>query len=70
MIKSGTKVKWKWGNGYAEGKVEEVHHSDVSKQINGNTVNREASQKEPAYFIKQDDGQGVLKSSSEVQRAD
>lgn len=68
MIRKGTEVKWNWGNGSAHGTVEEVFHEDVSRRIDGNTVKREASEDEPAYMIKQEDGQQVLKSSSEVSR--
>jgi hypothetical protein len=69
MIRTGTSVKWKWGNGFAKGKVEEVFHSDTTKTINGNKVSREASKEHPAYIIKQEDGQKVLKSSTEVTKA-
>lgn len=69
MIKKGTEVKWKWGDGTAKGEVQEVFHSDVERTINGNEVKREASQDSPAYLIKQDDGSRVLKSSDEVSRA-
>lgn len=70
MIREGTEVKWDWGNGSATGTVEEVHHEKVSKTINGNEVTRDGSDDDPAYVIKQDDGQTVLKSASEVERAD
>ena len=30
-IRSGTRVTWKWGSSWAEGKVTEVHHEDVSR---------------------------------------
>lgn len=66
MIKKGSDVKWKWGKGFAKGTVQETFHEDVERTINGNTVKREASQDNPAYLIKQNDGQRVLKSSSEV----
>lgn len=69
MIKEGTKVKWSWGNGSATGKVEKIYHKDISRTINGNGVKREANDKSPAYYIKQEDGQAVLKSASEVERA-
>jgi len=68
LIRKGTKVEWKWGQGSASGKVSEVFHEDVSRKINGNQVKREATKDEPAYLIKQDDGQKVLKSKSEIKR--
>ena len=70
MIKEGTEVKWKWGNGTASGTVDKVYMSDVNITIDGNKVEREASQDSPAYLIKQDDGQKVVKSKSEVSRKD
>ena len=70
MIKEGTKVKWDWGKGTATGIVDEIYKSDVNKTIDGSEVKRSASDSDPAYLIKQDDGQKVLKSSSEVSRAD
>ena len=69
MIKKGTEVKWKWGDGTAKGEVQEVFHGDVERTIDGNKVKREASQDSPAYLIMQDDGSRVLKSSDEVSRA-
>ena len=70
MIRKGTSVEWDWGNGTAKGTVDEIFHDDVERTIDGNTVSRTASDDEPAYLIKQDDGQRVLKSSTEVRRAD
>ena len=68
MIKKGTEVTWKWGNGSAQGKVEEVFHEDVSRRIDGNTIKRKAGRDDPAYMIKQDNGQMVIKSCTEVAR--
>jgi len=70
MIREGTKISWKWGNGRATGQVEEVFHEPVTKTIDGNEVKRTASENDPAYLIRQDDGQRVLKSASEVERFD
>jgi len=63
-----TKVKWKWGNGTAEGKVSSRFTQDVSKTIKGSEVSRNASEQSPAYLITQDDGDKVLKSHSEVSK--
>lgn len=70
MIQKGTKVKWKWGNGTAEGKVVETYDKKVTKTIKGSKITREGSKDEKALYIKQDDGDHVLKSESEVERAD
>ncbi|WP_334055699.1 DUF2945 domain-containing protein [Polaribacter sp. P097] len=69
MIKRGTQVKWKWGNGTAEGKVEETYTEKVTKTIKGNEVTRDGEEGNKALYIKQEDGSAVLKSESEVERA-
>ena len=70
MIKKGTKVEWSWGNGSATGKVSKVYKEKLTKTIKGNEVTRDASDDDPAYLIEQEDGSEVLKSKSEVSRAD
>lgn len=70
MIREGTKVKWKWGDGTAEGKVVETHTSKVTKTIKGSEVTRNGEEDNMALYIEQDDGDHVLKSESEVERAD
>lgn len=70
MIKEGTQVKWKWGNGTAEGKVMETYSEKVTKTIKGNEVTRKGEEGNKALYIKQGDGDYVLKLESEVERAD
>lgn len=70
MIQEGTKVKWKWGNGTAKGKVQETYTKKITKSIDGNEVTREGEQGNKALYIKQEDGDYVLKSESEVERVD
>jgi len=70
MIRKGTKVKWKWGKGTAEGKVTNTYTSKVTKTIKGSKVTRDGSSDDRALYIKQDDGDKVLKLASEVTRAD
>ncbi|MEO9480518.1 MAG: DUF2945 domain-containing protein [Maribacter dokdonensis] len=70
MIRKGTVVKWAWGNDTAEGTVEETYTSKTTKTIKGNEVTRNGSSDDKALYIKQDDGDYVLKSESEVDRAD
>ena len=65
----GTKVEWNWGNGTGMGKVETVYTKKVTRKIKGNEVTREADDDNPAYYIKQEDGDAVLKSHSEVSKA-
>ncbi len=69
-LRKGSPVKWNWGAHEARGKIVDTFTSKVSRKIKGTEVTREASKKEPAYLIVQDDGGRVLKSRSEVERAD
>lgn len=69
-LRKGSKVEWKWGNGTATGKIAETFTEKVERTIKGKTVTRDASKDDPAYLIEQDDGTKVLKSASEVSRAD
>ncbi len=67
-IRVGTKVKWKWGSGWGEGKVAESFTEKVTRTISGSEVTRNATDEEPAYLIEQEDGDRVLKSHSEVEK--
>lgn len=68
MIRKGTVVKWSWGNGSAEGKVEETYTSKITKTIKGSEVTRNAEKDNKALYIKQDDGNYVLKIENEIER--
>ena len=50
-------VEWDWGNGTAEGQIAERFERDVT---------RHGSADNPAYLIRQDDGDEVLKLGSEI----
>lgn len=70
MIQKGTEVKWNWGNGTANGKVEETYTKKITKTIKGSDVTRNGESGNKALYIKQEDGDYVLKSESEVERVD
>ena len=70
MIKVGTVVQWKWGSGTAKGKVIEVFTEDITKSIKGSEITRKATPEKKAYYIEQEDGDKVLKSATEIERAD
>ena len=70
MIKVGTAVQWKWGSGIATGKVIEVFTKDITKTIKGSAVTRKATPENKAFYIEQEDGDKVLKSASEIERAE
>jgi len=67
MIREGSLVKWKWGNGYAEGKVIETYSEEVTKQIKGSNITRKGSSDNKALFIEQEDGSKVLKLEQEIE---
>jgi len=69
MIKEGSEVNWKWGNGIAKGKVKETYDHTVSKNIEGNEITRHGETGNKALFIIQDDGSHVLKLESEVKHS-
>ena len=70
MIRKGTEVKWKWGNGTATGKVEDTFDHEVTRELQGSEITKKGSSDDKALLIKQDDGDEVLKLTSEVERAD
>ncbi len=69
MIRKGSKVKWKWGNGEAEGKVIETHEKEITKTIKGSKITRKGDKENKALLIEQEDGDQVLKLESEVEKA-
>lgn len=64
----GSKVSWTWGNGTGEGEVEESFTEKVTRTIKGTRVTRNASADEPAYLLRTEDGDRVLKSHSELRK--
>jgi hypothetical protein len=68
MIRKGTKVKWKWGKGTAEGKVKETFQKEVTKTIKGTEVTRKGEKGNKALLIEQNDGDLVLKLESEIEK--
>ena len=67
--KKGEKVTWNWANGTGTGKIETVYTDNITRKIKSSEIKRNASDDCPAYYIKQDDGNAVLKSHSEVEKA-
>ncbi|MGB3406155.1 MAG: DUF2945 domain-containing protein [Jannaschia sp.] len=66
---AGDTVKWTWGNGTARGTVETTYERKITRKLKGTEVTRHGSKDDPALYIEQDDGDGVLKLSSEVEKA-
>ncbi|UWR25895.1 DUF2945 domain-containing protein [Sulfitobacter sp. S223] len=65
----GDKVEWDWGNGTGEGTVQKTYTRKITRSIKGTEVTRDGSDDDPALFIEQEDGDEVLKLSSEVRAA-
>lgn len=70
MIRQGSKVKWKWGSGTAKGKVKETYTKQITKTIKGTDVTRDGTTNNKALYIKQDDGDYVLKLENEVEKVE
>ncbi len=66
-ITKGSQVEWTWGAHTAKGKVAERFTEDVTRTIKGSAVTRHADKDNPAYLIRQDDGDQVLKRGSELE---
>ncbi|MGB3848809.1 MAG: DUF2945 domain-containing protein [Tunicatimonas sp.] len=69
MIQKGSTVRWKWGNGSAQGKVKETFAEEVTKTIKGSEITRKGESGNKALLIEQEDGDEVLKLESEVEKA-
>lgn len=65
----GQKVAWNWGSGTATGKIAERFEREVTRKLKGSEITRKGSADNPAYLIKQDDGDEVLKLGSELHEA-
>ena len=59
-------VKWNWGTDEGRGKVVERFEREVERTLKSATVKRKGSEDDPAYLIRQDDGDEVLKLGSEL----
>lgn len=70
MIKEGSNVKWKWGNGTATGKVKSTFTKEVTRTIDGSEITRKGEKGNKALYIEQEDGGHVLKLESEVEKTD
>lgn len=69
MVQEGSRVKWKWGNGTASGKVIASYAKAVTKTIDKSKITRKGEQGNKALYIEQEDGSKVLKLEQEVEKA-
>lgn len=60
-------VQWSWGNGTAKGQIAERFEREVTRTLKGSEVTKNGSEDNPAYLIRQEDGDEVLKLGSEIE---
>lgn len=65
----GAMVRWNWANGTGEGKVVERFERRVSRTLKGKRITRVGTAQNPAYLLRQRDGDEVLKRGSELEKA-
>ncbi|QZH75540.1 MAG: DUF2945 domain-containing protein [Erythrobacter sp.] len=68
-FRSGQKVRWQWGSGTGEGEVTDRFERDVTRTLKGSQITRHGNADNPAYLIRQGDGDEVLKLGSELEGA-
>lgn len=59
-------VEWNWGDGKGCGQITERFEREVTRTLQGTEVTRNGDTDNPAYLIRQDDGDEVLKRGSEL----
>ena len=59
-------VEWEWGNGTASGQIKERFEREVTRTLKGSEVTKDGTEDNPAYLIKQEDGDEVLKRGSDL----
>lgn len=69
-FQTGQYVQWKWRNGTGCGQIEERFEREVTRTLQGSEVTRSGDEDNPAYLIKQEDGDEVLKRGSELKEQD
>ena len=62
----GDEVTWKWAGGVIKGQVEEIHFAPIEKIIKGSRIKRNGSVEKPAYQVKSEAGNIVLKLHTEL----
>ncbi|GAA5048668.1 hypothetical protein GCM10023208_06050 [Erythrobacter westpacificensis] len=69
-FQTGQYVQWDWGNGTASGQIEDRFEREVTRTLQGSEITRKGDEDNPAYLIKQEDGDKVLKRGSELEAQD
>ncbi|AOL22717.1 hypothetical protein Ga0102493_111693 [Erythrobacter litoralis] len=66
-FQTGQYVKWNWGDGEGQGQVEDRFEREVTRTLKGSEITRNGDADNPAYLVKQEDGDRVLKRGSELE---
>ena len=61
---------WNWGKGTGKGQITERFEREVTRTLQGTEVTKDGDEDNPAYLIKQEDGDEVLKRGSELEAQD
>jgi hypothetical protein len=69
-FQTGQYVKWNWGNGEGHGQIEDRFDREVTRTLQGSEITKKGDADNPAYLVKQDDGDRVLKRGSELEKWD
>ena len=62
----GQWVVWSWGQGQAEGTIQEYYDHTIHKVIQGTRVTRHGTPENPAYLIQRDNGLHTLRLHTEL----
>ena len=62
----GARVAWTWNGRLVEGVIQKVFTHRLERTMKGSTVTQDACRRDPAYLIRQDDGDTLLKNFSEL----
>lgn len=66
-FQTGQYVKWNWGDGEGQGQVEDRFEREVTRTLKGSEITRNGDADNPAYLVKEEDGDRVLKRGSELE---
>lgn len=62
----GEEVRWDWGTGEARGTIADRFERKVVRKLKDSLITRYGTPENPAYLIKQADGDEALKLGSEL----
>lgn len=65
-FRTGQYVEWNWGNGTGQGQIKERFEREVIRTLKGIEVTKNGDADNPAYLVRQKDGDEVLKRGSEL----